>query len=143
MIGAMPEMWKNGPAHSDAAAIGDAVLPVFASIALVAPRSPLLSAKWMMLRCDNVAPFGRPVVPLVNRMMKGSSSSIGVSGSARLAARRDLGRELLPAHDGRVDLRAGFADALEARLVADQHLRLGELHAVGELRTRSTSRSDP
>ena len=35
----------------------------------------------MMLRCDNVAPFGRPVVPLVNRMMKGSSSSSGVSGS--------------------------------------------------------------
>ena len=35
----------------------------------------------MMLRCDRVAPFGLPVVPLVNRMMKGSSSSIGVSGS--------------------------------------------------------------
>ena len=33
-------------------------------------------ARCAMLRCDNVAPFGRPVVPLVNRITTGSSSSI-------------------------------------------------------------------
>ncbi len=54
-------------------------------------------------------------------------------GERRLAARRDLGRELFPTQDGRVDLRARLGDALESRLVTDQHLRLGELHAVGEL----------
>ena len=38
----------------------------------------------MLLRCDSITPFGRPVVPLVNRMTNGSSSSMATSGNARV-----------------------------------------------------------
>ena len=82
-----------------------------------------------------VAPLGRPVVPLVKRMMAGSSSSMATSGSAgsprgrRAEERLELG--VLDEHQavGHADL----AQALEAAGVGDEHLRLGQLDAVGEL----------
>ena len=52
----------------------------------MAPTIPWRDAciiMWMWARWDNTAPFGRPVVPLVNRMHSGSSSEMLSGGRER------------------------------------------------------------
>ena len=77
------------------------------------------------LRCVSVAPFGRPVVPEVKRIMNGSSSSMATSGNDAVSD---------PWHvEHRRALDADLGQTLQAHLVTEQHRRLRELHPVDEL----------
>ena len=86
-------------------------------------------------RCEIVAPFGRPVVPLVKRMMAGSSSAMATSGRAGSPSRAgpSSGSSSVSSIEDQAVGHADLAHALEAAGVADEHLGLGELDAVGEL----------
>ncbi len=78
--GAVPEMWKNGVAQMDAGggASGGGVTP-FSSM-LTVRLNAIADPMCTRLRWVSVAPFGRPVVPDVKRIMNGSSSSMATSG---------------------------------------------------------------
>ena len=66
------------------------------TIELTAEVAAAASENWMALRCDSVAPFGVPVVPLVKMIVNGSSSSTSVGGGvpadASAAARSSVKR---------------------------------------------------
>src|SRR5215207_1788975 len=81
--GAVPEMWKNGVAQIDAGggasgAGGGTLLSNMVTVRAYAIAEPMCT----MFRCVSVAPFGRPVVPDVKRIMNGSSSSMSTSGNS-------------------------------------------------------------
>jgi len=69
----MPETWNIGLATMVQPRAGPGAGPG-ATAAAMAAASRLTIAKLMMFRCDSVAPLGRPVVPLVNRMTAAESS---------------------------------------------------------------------
>src|SRR4051812_24545854 len=78
--GAVPEMWKKGVAQIDAGggasgAGGGTLLSSMVTARPYAIAEPMCT----MFRCVSVAPFGRPVVPDVKRIMNGSSSSMTTS----------------------------------------------------------------
>src|ERR1700756_843527 len=68
----MKQLRGEGPVVTGAAPVAD-------TVAMAALRR-LTIAKLTMLRCESVAPFGRPVVPLVNKMTAGESSVIAAVG---------------------------------------------------------------
>ena len=78
-----PDRWKSGKGARVApgSPAGGSV------IARRAPMKKLDIVKPTSVRWDTRAPFGRPVVPEVKRRRHGSSSSIGVSGSAAPGAK--------------------------------------------------------
>ena len=103
-----------------------------------APLSIDASRKWMLLRCDSITPLGRPVVPLVNRMTNGSSSSMATSGNCgvgcvRLERREVVARTRPPGAPSGSSMPSRRSSASP---VAEQHLRLGELDRVRDLLTR-------
>ena len=114
---------------------GGGAIP-FSSMVTARPNA-IAEPMCTMLRWVRVAPFGRPVVPDVNRIMNGSSSSMATSGrSAPVSARRHLLDEGREGDHG--DVAVGDADLgepVEPGLVAEEHLGRGELHAVRELGT--------
>ena len=108
------------------------------AVALSAPLSICTIPKLMRLRCDRVAPFGRPVVPLVKRMTAGESS-VMTGGAAPAPVGLGLGRQAvdqLHRHPGRhrVLIEAGH----QALVPRDQD-RAGQLDTEMQLRSRPPS----
>ncbi len=76
--------------------------------------------KWMLLRWESTAAFDRPVVPLVNNMRHGSSSSTGTSGNG---ASDPGSRSMAPSSNTPIRSRSGVAtfQAFEASSIAENH----------------------
>ena len=131
-----PDTWKNGDAemmHGSAGGPSGRCPDAAATRATdSAPRSIAIRMKWRLLRCDSSAPLGRPVVPLVNRMRYGSSSSISTSGSAA-RLRLERGEVVLEHDDGQVGVDGLAVEALDAAAVAEQDLGRGEAERVRHL----------
>ena len=124
--GAVPEMWKNGVAQIDAGggASGDGRRMLFSSIVTARPNA-IAEPMCTRLRCVSVAPFGRPGRP---RREEDHERVVLVDARPRAATRRDRADV-----EHRRALDADLGQPLEPRLVAEQHRRLRELHAVREL----------
>ncbi len=86
--GNVPETWNSGAARrvdgcGAGSSEGGGALPISSATSRpIAPCSAATIGECTNARCDSVAPFGRPVVPLVNRMMAGSSSPMATSGGS-------------------------------------------------------------
>src|SRR6478735_2546289 len=95
--GAVPEMWKNGVAQIDAGggASGAGGGMLLSSIVTARPYA-IAEPMCTRLRCVSVAPFGRPVVPDVKRIMNGSSSSMATSGSGVVPSTWSMGVPVIP-----------------------------------------------
>ena len=77
-----PDMWNSG---AEAMTAGGCPAPAGVDPGAPSRRTSVVAAddqqKWMTLRCDSTAPFGRPVVPLVKMIVAGSSSSTAMSSA--------------------------------------------------------------
>jgi hypothetical protein len=96
--------------------------PAFSRIAS-ATKKPLLRMLWWL----SVAPFGKPVVPLVNWMLIASSNCSVGPMSARAGAVGALG--------GVLDVREGLAAAVRVVADGDHRLDRGQLPASRSWRT--------
>ncbi len=86
-----PAMWNIGAAEMMTGRSTGGAAGTPASMLLIIATAPFnidAIRKWMLLRCDSITPFGRPVVPLVKRMTKGSSSSMATEGKSAPGACR-------------------------------------------------------
>ena len=96
----MPKQWYSGTGMHNLSS-GDS------AIALAQKRALLT-----MLKCDSVAPFGAPVVPLVNWMLiasSGSSAALNVSSRPRCAGPPSL-------HTCRYDRQRGGTGSSSSRI---------------------------
>ena len=126
-----PEMWKSGLAASDS--IGGFGGASGSAGNRKASRAPRMNAHVMYalkLRWVMTAPLGRPVVPLVNRIVAGSSSMIGWSGSDAPGAIAQRGEVVFEDHHRDAGVTGQPCRSL---LIGEEQLGGGEFDAVSDL----------